>query len=247
MQWTEIPREQIQIPGERYAPGTPYFRYENIFNEPLSRLAGKPVYELKEVVEIRFPANPYYKPVPGVHERHSVDENGREVTWAERYKAQYQAFLAGAAQEAEGTPLEELLPYGISQAQLSLCRALNIYSIEALHHLEGAAAKRHAIITNELKPIAKRYMEARRDGTHQQTEINELKRQLAALQEQQGIGEEVSVSTEIPEAVPMLPEGYESMSDDELKEAIAAIAGSKPRGNPSRPTLVQMLSNLKAA
>lgn len=247
MQWTEIPREQMQIPGERYMPGTPYFRYENIFNEPMSRNEGKPVYELKEVVEIRFPANPQYKPVFGVDEMQTMDDNGRIVTWAERYKAQYQAFLAGAAQEAEGTPLEELMPYGMSQAQLSLCRALSIYSVEALHHLEGAGAKRNATITNDLKPIAARYMAARKDGTQAQTEINELKRQLAALTEQRGMGEEISVSTELQEKDPPLPEGYETMTDDDLKEAYAKIAGSRPRGQPSRTTLINMLSELKAA
>jgi hypothetical protein len=247
MQWTEIPREQMQIPGERYMPGTPYFRYENIFNEPLSRNAGKPVHELKEVVEIRFPANPQYKPVFGVDEMQTMDDNGRVVTWAERYKAQYQAFLAGAAQEAEGTPLEELMPYGMSQAQLSLCRALSIYSVEALHHLEGAGAKRNATITNDLKPIAARYMAARKDGTQAQTEINELKRQVAALTEQRGLGEEITVSTELQEKDPPLPEGYETMTDDDLKEAYAKLTGARPRGQPARATLINMLSELKAA
>lgn len=247
MQWQELTRDEIKLPGERYQPGTPYFRYENIFNEPLSRNEGKPVFELKEVVEIRFPANPQYKPVFGVDEQQSVDEMGRVITWAEAYKKQYQAFLAGAAQEADGTPLEELLPYGMSQAQLSLCRAMSIYSIEALHHLEGAAARKNAVITNELKPIAKRYMEARRDGSQAQTEINELKRQIAALTEQRGMGEETTLSTELQEKDPPLPSGFETMTDDDLKLEIAKLAGQKPRGNPSRQTLVSMLSELKAA
>ena len=32
----------------------------------------------------------------------------------------------------------------------------------------------------------------------------------------------------------------ENSSDDELKDYIASIVGSKPRGNPSRETLVRM-------
>lgn len=249
MQWTEIPRESMQIPGERYMPGTPYFRYESIFNEPQSVIQGKAVHELKEVVEIRFPANPQYKPVFGVDEQCTVDQNtGRVITWAERYKDQYNAFLAGAEQTAEGTPLEELLPFGISQAQLSICRALSIYSVEQLDQLEGAGVKRLGIHANELKPMATRFLDARRSGQSQQTEIDALKRQLAELQAQQGLGSEPVVSTAIPDTVPVLPDGYEDMSDTQLKDEIAKLNdGKRPQGNPSRPTLIGMLNTLKAA
>lgn len=244
MQWNEIPREEMRIPGERYAPATPYFKYLNIFNEPQSRLQGKPVYELKPVVEIRFPANPQYKPVFGVEEQFSLDEDtGRVVTWAERYKEQYAAFVAGAEQQAEGTPLEELIPYGISQAQLSICRALSIYSVEQLVHLEGPAVKRLGIHSNDLKPMAQRYMEARRSGSAQKSEIEDLKRQLAELQGQQNS----PMSTVMQAEEPVLPAGYEDMSDEQLKEEIAKLAGSKPRGNPSRDTLIRSLEELMAA
>lgn len=248
MQWEQIAREDMVIPGERVTPGTPYFRYENIFNEPQSQIQGKAVYEMKEVVEIRFPANPQYKPVFGVDEMCMMDDNNRVITWAERYKPQYQAFLAGSEQEAEGTPLEELIPYGISQAQLSICRAMNIYSIEALFHLEGPGVKRLGVHGNDLKPMAKRYMEARRDGSQQQTEINELRRIVAELREQKGLGEQVTVSTEMREEEPELPDGFESMSDAEIKDELEKLTTARPRGNPSRATLVSMLTQaLQAA
>ncbi len=242
MQWTEIDRNEMQIPGERYIPGTPYFRYESVFNEPQSLIQGKPVHDLKEVVEIRFPANPQYKPIFGVDEQCTLDASGRVITWAERYKAQYQAFLSGAEQQAEGTPLEELLPYGISQAQLSICRALSIYSVEQLHHLEGPGVKRLGVHGNDLKPMAARYLEARRNGATAQNEINELKRQLAEAR-----GSE-PVSTAIPEQVPALPVGYEDMTDMQLKDEIAKLNdGKRPQGNPSRQTLESMLTELLAA
>lgn len=244
MQWNEMSRDEIRIPGERYAPGTPYFKHLNIFNEPQSRLQGKAVHDLKEVVEIRFPANPQYKPIFGVDEQCAIDEDtGRVITWAERYKDQYIAFLAGGEQIAEGTPLEELLPYGISQAQLSICRALNIYSIEQLAHLEGAGMKRLGVHGNDLKPMAQRYMDARRDGSQAQSEINELKRQLAELTGKQ----DQPVSTTMQVEEPELPAGYEDMTDTQLKEEIERLAGAKPRGNPSRETLIRSLEELKAA
>jgi len=40
---------------------------------------------------------------------------------------------------------------------------------------------------------------------------------------------------------------FEGMSDDNIKEEIALLAGSKPRGNPSRATLVNSLRELREA
>jgi hypothetical protein len=178
--FAELSRDQIRIPGEGiHHTMTPYFKYENVYNEAQSRLAGKPVYDLKEMVEIRFAANPQYRPCFGVDEMQHADETGRVCTWAEYFKPQYQAFLDGSMQEADGTPLEELLPYGMSQAQLSICRALNIYSIEALHHLEGAGVKRLGVIGNDIKPMAKRFLETR--GARN-PDIDGLKARLAELE-----------------------------------------------------------------
>lgn len=242
MKFEQIPQEQIRIPGENYFHSiTPYFRYENIMNEVQSQIQGRPVYEMKEVVELRFAANPNYKPVFGVDEMYRRVDN-RVITYAERFADQYQAFLAGAPQEAEGTPLEELTPFGITPAQLSICRALSIYSIEALHHLEGPAIKKLGYHANALKPMARKYMEARSDGSASQAEINELRRQIAELRG------EAPASNVVQEDEPVLPDGYEGMSEDQLKEAIAALnEGKKPRGNPSRETLVSMLKGLEAA
>lgn len=247
----DLDRAGYAIPGEaKNKTVTPYFSWQSLLNEPQSKIQGKPVHDLLEVVELRFAANSQYKPVFLVTEMCETDaETGRVVTWAERYKPQYQAFLAGSEQEAEGTPLEELLPFGISQAQLSFCRALNIYSIEALAHITGPAVKRMGMHGNELIPMAKRYMEARRDGSVQQTEINELKRQLAELQadKMRGIGEQVALSVVLPEKTPPIADAYEGMTDGQIKDEIEKITQARPRGNPSRITLIGLLEQALAA
>lgn len=246
MQITPISRDDIVIPSANGVAGdnrrhtmTPYFMYENVYNEVRSRIAQKPVYELKEMVEIRFAANAQYRPKFGVDEMATInEETGAVVTWAEMFKDQYQQFLAGSAQEAEGTPLEELLSYGASQANLSQCRALNIYSIEAMAHLEGAALKRAGMLGNTMKPLAKRYLEDRRDGANQQKENNELRRQLEELR----AASAPAASDE--EASEEEPSQYASLTDKEIKDRIADLVGQRPQGNPSRATLEQMLSGL---
>lgn len=247
MAWEQFDRDTLDragytMPGEaKSRTVTPYFRFESVFNEPQSRLQGKAVHDLAEVVELRFAANTNYKPVFLVTEMCESDpETGRIVTWAERYKTQYQAFLAGSEQEAEGTPLEELLPYGISQAQLSLCRALNIYSIEALAHLEGPGVKKLGVHGNTIKPMAQRYLDDRRVGSNQQAEINELKRRLAEVTAMQ--------STVIPAEVPVLPvEEPQEDPSKAIKDEIQALTGARPRGNPSLETLQSMLLQAKGA
>lgn len=251
MQWEAFGREELDragytMPGEtKNRTVTPYFRYESLLNEPQSKIQGKAVFDLAEVVELRFAANTNYKPVFLVSEMCEADENtGRIITWAERYKAQYQAFLAGSEQEAEGTPLEELLPYGISQAQLSLCRALNIYSVEALAHIEGPGVKKLGVHGNTIKPMAQKYLDDRRNGANAQSEVNELKRQLAELQAQ--VAPQTVVIPSVDD-IPELPVGYEGMTDVELKDEIERLTQARPRGNPSRQTLEGMLTQARAA
>lgn len=243
MQIVPLSREDMVIPSSggvagdpRNATMTPYFLYENVFNEAKSKIAGKAVYELKELVEIRFASNPQYRPKFNVDDMASMDDHGRIITWAEKFAPQYQDFLAGSAQQAEGTPLEELLSYGMSQAQLSICRALNIYSVEALHHLEGPALKRLGQTGNDLKPMAKRYMDARKDGSQQQRQINELQRQLAELRGSVGNPEEASEEE--------AEDPFEALSDSEIKDFIKEKTGNRPQGNPSRASLISIARDL---
>ncbi len=106
------------------------------------------------------------------------------ITYAERWADQYAAFLSGNDQKASGTPLEMLKPYGISDAQLSLCRALRVYSIESLHHLEGQNLKNLQMNANPLKDMARRYMADRASGANNADEMAKLRAQIEALQAQ---------------------------------------------------------------
>jgi serine phosphatase RsbU (regulator of sigma subunit) len=160
------------------------------------------------------------------------------VTYAERFAKQYAEFQQGAAQHASGTPLEKLSQYGISGAQLSLCRALKIYSIEALHSMEGTNLKALGMNQNALKDMARRYMEDRAAGGAVSAELAALRAELEALKN--------PIPVDAKADADVLPDGYEAMTDVELKDAIEAKVGARPRGNPSRETLVRMLSEAGA-
>lgn len=224
---------------------TPVFKIIEVENIPKSEKAGRAVMETKEVVEVRFAGSKNYSPVfpaTGFWKR----EGNRVITYAERWPEQYRAFKEGEPQEAMGTPLEMLRDKGITPELISLCRALKIYSIEALHHLEGQNLKALGMNANRLKDAARSFM-ADRMGTQQaMSEIEKLRAEIAALKAGQ-VPTEETPPAEVDAMVAAADDAFAGKSDDELKDEIAKIAGRKPPGNPSRETLVRTLEELQAA
>ncbi len=69
-------------------------------------------------------------------------------------------------------------------------------------------------------------------------EIAKLKAEIAALK---AAGQHPALADEDEEEE---EDAYPDKTDADLKEMIASISGAKPRGNPSRQTLVSMLDGL---
>lgn len=225
---------------------TPLFRYESIEDINQSEREQRLVKKMIQVVEVRFAGTKNYCPVFPVDAVWKT-ENGKKVTYAERWADQYRAFVAGANQEAQGTPLEMLNSYGISDANLSLCRALRIYSIEALYHLEGDALKSLGMIANSLKEMARAYMSDRAKGDTGAAELAALRAEVAALKASQIIPEKEPSPEEIEALIQASNDEFDAMSDDQIKDAIALKVGSRPRGNPNRATLLASIRELSAA
>lgn len=225
---------------------TPLFRYESIEDINKSERENHLVKKMMQVVEVRFAGSKNYSPVFPVDAVWKT-ENGRSVTYAERWGDQYRAFVAGANQEAQGTPLEMLSAYGMSDANLSLCRALRIYSIESLYHLEGDALKSLGIMSNTLKDMARAYMADRSKSNDGVAEMAALRAELEALKAQMTIPVKEPAPEEIEALLKLSADEFEAMTDDQLKEAIAERIGRKPAGNPSRATLLSSIRELSAA
>lgn len=223
---------------------TPIFKHITVENVPQSELQQRQVLETLEVVEVRFAGSKLYSPVFPANAFWKRDGH-RTITYAERWADQYREFLEGNDQKAAGTPLEMLKPYGISDAQLSLCRALRIYSIEALHHLEGPNLKSLQMNANPLKEMARRYMADRSAGANNANTIADLQAQIEALRAQ--IPAKEPTPAEVEAAIKAADDEFEAMTDEQLKEKIADKVGSKPRGNPSRATLLASIRELSAA
>lgn len=233
--------KHYRIPGEKYFESmTALFRYQNVLNAAKSQAEGRPVYDTKEVVQFKLVGDKTYSPVFPVDATYRT-VNGRVITFAERWKEQYTQFLEGDAQVAAGTPLEELKPYGMTPAQLSICVAMGIHSIEALDQAEGQARKRLGQHGNDLKPMARRWMEARATalGGDNAAELAELRATVARLEAAAGGPVVMAAPVTIP------TDEYAEFTDSEIKDKIEAAAGARPRGNPSRDTLLSMIRDLE--
>lgn len=238
---------KLAVIDEREITITPVFQVREIENIPKSETQGHAVMELKEVVEVRFAGSKLYSPVfpaDGFWKR----EGNQVLTYAERWPEQYRAFKEGNPQEANGTPLEMLRPHGITPELLSMCRALKIYSIEALHHLEGTPLKSLGVNSNRLKDAARAFMAERSKAVGDFSELESLRARLAELESRSTVPQAQDPKPEeIERAIKVADDAYAELDEKQLKDKIEAIDGSRPKGNPSRATLVSMLSTLENA
>lgn len=235
----------LAIIDERDITITPVFKMIEIENIPKSETSGHAVMETKEVVEVRFAGSKLYSPIFPTDAMWQRVGN-QVISYAERWPDQYRAFKEGNPQEANGTPLEMLRTYDVTPEQLSLCRALRIYSVESLDRLEGTAIKSLGMHANRLREAAKAFLADRDQGKTAMAEVADLRAEIARLSAMMAPVND-STPAEIDAALQAADDAFPGMTDDALKEEITKLVGSRPRGNPSRATLVSSLLELQAA
>lgn len=240
---------------------TPVFRHDSIEDVNASEREGVLQKKIRTVVEVRFAGTDRYQPVFPVDE-HWQFQNGRSVTYAERWADAYRNFLSGSGQVAAGTPLEMLRPYGITDAHLSLCRALKIYSIEALHRIEGDAANGLQMARNDLKAMAKKFIDARANREAPAEEVAALRAEIEALKLQLAAPSDGKSDTVVTEVVPgadaleaaqqnanretAANDQFVQMTDDQLRDFIELKSGAKPHHRLSRDSLINAAKEFAA-
>lgn len=232
---------------------TPIFKHVTVEDVPASEAAGQAVYKTFVAVEVRLGGSKNYSPVFPAEEFWKRD-GVRIITYAERWPDQYRRFMEGNSQEAAGTPLEMLKTHGITDAQLSLCRAVKIYSIEALHQLEGPGLKSLGMSVNSLKDMARKFMAAKSAAVNSGERIAELEAQIAALMkripEQEATPAEVDAAIAAADAEAVagqtVPMNFDAMDDAALKQLIKDKTGQAPRGTPKHEDLVNIARELAA-
>jgi len=213
----------------------PFFYTATVQNEAKSKLAGRPIFDEVEMVEIRIAGDRNFNPHFPAHEMH-VRQGDEEITYAMRWPDEYARFKNEETQVASGTPLEELT--FLSAARRSELKALKIYTAEALAGLEGPNLKVLAGEGYKLKEQAQAYL----DRANSFSGVSAIAAENAALRERLAALEARSPA---PEPV-VSTDPYEGLTDDELKDRIENLVGTRPKGNPNRATLTRMLDDTQA-
>lgn len=212
------------LPDLSVVPVFKYITHENLLK---SESAGHAIYDTIAAVEVRYSGNngrsyaPVF-PADAIWKR----EGHRSITYAERWAKEYQDFLQGNSQTANGTPLENLRPYGVTEAMLSMCRALRVYSIESLMSLDGGTGKSLGMFSNSLMDMARKWAEERNGAGND--EVAALRAELDALK--------ASMASPAPVA---------ATDEDGEKKALKAryfeLTKKNAQGNPNVETLRQMV------
>lgn len=192
-----------------------------------SREEGRPIYDDREFVRIRFPADNKRELVAPAHERHYVSHIGQQVTYAERFPEVYGAFQRQEADFVTGTRLI-VAPF-LTESKRAELDALGVKTVEQLAGLPDGARKRLGMGAMELQRQAQEYL----DNAKGTAEVDALRRRVAELEAQK----------EMPET----EDAFSGFSDDDLKNMITDAGGEVPRGRAKRETLVSKLNELREA
>ena len=220
-------------------------------NEVKSLEAGRPVFDDVEVCEIRKPGSKdfsvhlasemsHWDEIPGTGELFIV-------TYAERFRHQYQQFKSKVAQTKSGTPLD-YIPF-LTEARRAELRAQNVYTVEALALVDGNELKNLGPGGRDLKNEAMAFIETSRQGAGDQ----QLMMQLEAAKARNAVleGDLARLRDGKIEFEPEPPKTgaarYEDMSNEQLRNFITAQSGQVPLGSMARKTLIRMAQECVAS
>lgn len=220
------------------------FFSEAVENKAKSLEAGRPIYEDREFVRIKFAGDKHRELVAPADQcaiRHP--ETNQPWAYKDRFPKHYEAFKAGQSYVGDGTPLSEL-PF-LTESKRAELRAVSIHTAEALANLDGALLARLGMGGRALKDQATAWLEKAAGSatdTRYAAENAELKEQMKRLQEQvaalaTGKPTEAKHEYEVLEANPTTPKAIGDCTEQELKAFIKETTGEPVLGNPSRETL----------
>jgi hypothetical protein len=159
----ELARLSAERPAEKLAVR---FLVEPQENEGKSKLAGRPIFDDVEMVEIRIPGEVDVRRKP-------VDDATKK-----RFPAQYLAFATGKSQEAaSGTPLAAWAL--LKRSQVEEARFFGVLTVEQLSEMADGNMARLGPGWIDLRQKARDWLEAAQDGA----KLNELRTELEAAKQ----------------------------------------------------------------
>lgn len=212
------------------------FYVKPVENKKRSKEEGRPIFDDREMVEIRFPGDKNRVHHAPAHESYRRGRDGQNITWAMEFPKHYEAFKDNIEYFGEGTPISEL-PF-LTESKRSELRALNIHTAESLAALDGAALARLGMGGRALKDQAAEYINAAAGSAPNLkavAENTELREMIKSLQDQ------INGQSNVSEPASASP--FDDWEDADLKTFIKEATGKLPAGNPKHETLVSLADN----
>jgi hypothetical protein len=207
---------------------------------------GRPIFEDREFVRIRFPGDKHRELVAPANQlsvRNPQDNSW--LTYADRFPEHYAAFKRNQQYFGEGTPIDEA-PF-LSNAEKAELKAFNVHTLEALAGMPDANLSKFGMGARKMQDQAKAYISKANDSaleTRLAAENAGLRDQLASLAAQV---QELVAAKQPAAQVPAGPSPFQAMDADTIKAYIKDRTGQAPRGNPSHETLVRMADELNVS
>lgn len=225
----------------------PRFYTEPVQNAAKSAQEGRPIFESKTFIELKHPGDRSYSFIE------EIDENGMGMArrdiggqmvgadYAERFPKEYAAFKKGEARALSGTPLDEWSP--ISRTRAAELKASNIFTVEEYADVQDGMLSRLGMGAREEREKARTFLAASKAGANEgalAAEVASLRAMVERLQNGQ------PAQVQVPQE-PQREKTLEDCTDGELKDYIARETGERPKGNPSRDTLLKRAAEVSQA
>jgi hypothetical protein len=221
------------------------FKLQGFQNDAKTIKAGRPIYDDIEICEIRVPGSREVKVFPATEFSHwgdGLDGRPVKVTYAERFSRQYRQFKESAQQTKSGTPLTHA-PF-LTDGRRAELRAMNIYTVEQLAAIEGTELKNLGPYGREFKNKAGEYLADAEKGAPS----SQLMAELEAMKARAAVLEDDNATLKAQQQQKHEHEAsgddlLDGMSNEQLKDLVAAGTGNRPVGNPSRKSLLRMAAD----
>jgi hypothetical protein len=193
-----------------------------------SKEEGRTIFEDFEYVRITLPGDSKREHVAPAHEMHYVSHEKRQMTYAQRFRASYEAFKDERDDFVHGTPLTAV--GFVTPSERAELAQQKVRTVEQLAGLADRALAKMGPGWREKVERAQAFLKASEGSA----EVDELKAQIAELKAMLS-----------PKAVAPAVDPFDGFDREDLYN-MALDAGLEPRANASAESLKKLLSDAAA-
>lgn len=212
---------ELNTPDRDFSHMHVTFFTKPVKQEAASKKTERPVYKDVDFIKIQCAGDKHSVHTAPVHDWSSMHDavTKQRLTYAQVHDGAYKAFKEKQNYEA-GTPLENLA--ALTPAKIKTLKDAHIHTIEALAGVDGPALKDLGMHARDWKDAATLYLTgASKDDelAAKTSEIEDLKRQMAELQQQMAAQNSGGQ---------MKPSPFESWKDEDIRNWIKDVGGELP-------------------